>query len=189
MKTEFFLDLGDDINFLKDSFPELEFNLHKAKVNECSFFSVISCCIDNEETIECLWERINNLIGAEYLPTLNDFSSWNIYFILLSPQKISNPLKYTIENDTFFVRKIIFDNQIKCVKKDHVAKLLNDHILGDDIDVSPVSNQVVQSEPNYSPITQSLLNTNLPLGRINNDKKRRNTWLDKVILEVDNHEI
>jgi len=188
MRTEFHLDLGININFLKDSFPELEFNLYKAKINEHSFFSVISCCIDNEEILDLFWERINNLIGAEYLPTLNDFSSWNMYLALLSPHKIGNALKYTIENDTFFMRKIIFDNQIEHLKNEHISNLLNDYILGDDIQADPLSSQVVLSEPKYSLVTQKLLTAKLSLDRTKSDKELRNAWLDNAILEVDNHE-
>ncbi|ABX51721.1 conserved hypothetical protein (plasmid) [Shewanella baltica OS195] len=189
MRTEFYLDLGVNINFLKDSFPELEFNIYKAKINENSFFSVITCCIENEEILDRFWERINNLIGAEYLPTMNDFSSWNMYLALLSPNKIGSYLKYTIENDTFFVRKIIFDNQIEHLKNDHIAKLLNDHILGDDIQVDTHPNQVVLSEPKYSLVTLNLLNAKIPLGGTKSEKDMRNAWLDNAILEVNSHEI
>lgn len=85
MRTEFYLDLGVNINFLKDSFPELEFNIYKAKINENSFFSVITCCIENEEILDRFWERINNLIGAEYLPTMNDFFKLEYVFSIIIP--------------------------------------------------------------------------------------------------------
>lgn len=189
MKVKFCLDSGVDINFLKDSFPELDFYLFKAKIDDFSFYSVISCYVDNEETLKNIWERINNLVGAEYLTIMSDFSSWNIYLAFLSSNKIGNALKYTIENDTFFVRKIIFDNQSEQLAKEQLENLFNNQILGGDIRVDMLINLVELNGPKYSRVTQNLLNAKLPLGRTNKDKDLRNAWLDSAILEVSNHEI
>ena len=152
--------------------------------------SAFSCRIENDEMLERLWSRINNLIGTEYQTQLDDeFSSWNIYLVFFTPQRISNALKYTIENDTFFVRKVVFDSQLVQLEKEHIAAYFNDHILGKDIKVESLSIKGVISQPKYSSITQSLLRAKLPLGRTTNEKKSRDVWLDKAILEVDNNEV
>lgn len=177
-------------SFLNMAFPSVDFSLYQANFKDNAFMSVVSCHIDSGKKLELLWSRINNLIGTEFQTKLDDeFSRWNIYLVFFISQKISNALKYTIENDTFFVRKIIFDNQLAYLGKDHIAKCLNDHILGDDIHVKTLSSQVALTEPKYLPITQNLLNAKLPLGHTKNEKDIRNLWLNNAILEVGNHEV
>ena len=190
MQNEFILGAGEDIEFLKTAFPEVEFNLYRAMVKENVFMSAFSCRIENEEILEQLWSRINSLIGAEYqTQLLDEFSSWNIYLAFFIPKQVSNVLKYNIENDTFFVRKIVFDSNLEDLEKEVIAINLNSHILGKDISIESQSIQEVISVPEYSSITKRLLSTKLPLGRTGNDKKLRQAWLDKAILEVDNDEI
>lgn len=190
MNSDFVLVDDQKVDFLSVAFPEADFSLHQAVVAGNIFMSVFSCRIDSEEVLECLWSRINNLIGTEYQTKLDDeYSSWNIYLVFFTSQKISNALKYTIENDTFFVRKIVFDNQLSELKEEHLAGYFNDHILGKDILVESSSMLEVLSEPEYSSITQSLLRANISLGRTKKDKELRAGWLDKAILEVDSYEI
>ncbi|MFT5813659.1 MAG: hypothetical protein ACI9VT_001412 [Psychroserpens sp.] len=190
MNSDFVVVNDQEVDFLSVAFPEADFSLHKAAVAENIFMSVFSCCVESEKILERLWIRINNLIGTEYQTKLDDeYSSWNIYLVFFTSQKISNALKYTIENDTFFVRKIVFDNKLLELKEGHIAGYINDYILGKDILVNSISMQEVLSEPTYSPITQSLLRANIPLGLTKKDKESRKAWLDKAILEVDSYEV
>jgi hypothetical protein len=186
MKSDFILMPDKEVDFLVNAFPEVDFSLYQAIVGENAFMSAFSCRVKNEETLERFWNRINNLIGTEYQTKLDDeFSGWNIYLTFFIPEKISNALKYTIENNTFFVRKIVFDSKFIQREKEQAATYLNNHILGKDIIIEPLLFQEVISEPNYSLTTQKLLNAKLPLGRSASDKASRQVWLDKAILEVD----
>jgi hypothetical protein len=190
MNSDFVVVDDKEIGFLSVAFPEADFSLHKAVFAENIFMSVFSCRVDSEKLLECLWSRINNLIGTEYQTKLDDeYSSWSIYLVFFATQKISNALKYTIENDTFFVRKIVFDNQLLELKEEHIARYFNDHILGKDILVDSTSMEKELIEPTYSPITQSLLRANIPLGLANKDKGLREAWLEKTILEVGSYEV
>ncbi|MEY8198115.1 MAG: hypothetical protein RPS47_02625 [Colwellia sp.] len=190
MKSNIYFETFEEgIEFIKASFPEVEFNLFKAFIGESEFLSGFSCWVESEEVLENTWSRITSLIGTEYQSKLaDDFSSWNIYLAFFTPKKISNALKYTIENDTFFVRKIVFDSQTVQLEKDHIGKYLNDHILGKDIRVDSISLQGDESEPKYTSITQSLLNAKLPLSNAPKDKQLREAWLDSEFLKVDNDE-
>ncbi len=190
MLPKFDLDPDYDMKFLNRAFPDVEFNLYKALIDGKSFLSVFSCWIESEELLEQFWNRINNLIGIEYQTTLeDDFSSWNIYLALFIPNKVSNALKYNIENDTFFMRKVVFDNKPAPLSKDNIPTYLNNHILGKDIRIEASLNQDTIQDSSFSSITQSLLAMNLPLGRTDNEKKSREAWLDKIILEVGKNEV
>lgn len=190
MHKEFVVDTSnEDVDLISASFPEAKFTLFKAFVNNDAFLTGLSCWFENEEVLEKLWSRINNFVGAEYQSKLeNEFSSWNIYLVFFISKKISNSLKYTVENDAFFMRKIIFDNQLVAPEKEHIAKYLNDHILGKNINVECFLATTVADKPQYSSITQSLLNAKLSLGNSPEDKQSRKAWLDNAILEVDENE-
>jgi hypothetical protein len=191
MHSDFILDTSNEyIDLIKASFPQVKFTLYKALVSNDVFLSGLSCWVENEEVLESLWSRINSLVASEYQTKLDDdFSSWNIYLAFFTDKKISNALKYTIENDTFFVRKIVFDNQLVELKEEKIAGYFNDHILGKDILVDSVSMKKVLIDPEYSPITQSLLRANIHLGPAKKDKELREAWLDKAILEVGSYEV
>lgn len=193
MKTKFILQPHNDIEFLNSAFPEVEFSLYQAKVHKedtNAFLSVFACWINNEEMLEQLWSRINSLIGAEYQVNLqDDFSSWNIYLVFFMPQKLSNRLKYTIENETFFVRKLVVDGKLKQPDPLKIATYLNNHILGEDIIPEQQPDQATANELQYSAMTQNLLTAKLALGRTAADKTSREVWLNNAILGIKDNEI
>jgi hypothetical protein len=190
MNNEFVLGVGNDTEFLTAAFPEVEFNLYKVKVKENSFFSAFSCWVDSEEVLAQLWSRISDLIGTEYQTKLEtEFSSWNIYLAFFVPNQISNALKYNIENDTFFVRKIVFNRELSHLEKHSIPKCLSDHILGKDINLEARSIQEVTNTPKYSSTTQSLLTSKLPLGKAVHEIELREAWLEQTILEIGEDEI
>ncbi|QUM90559.1 hypothetical protein HWV03_18060 [Moritella sp. 36] len=205
MLPKFVLEQDYDMKLLNLEFPDVEFNLYQALIGGKSFLSAFSCWIENEEILEQFWNRINNLIGIDYQTKLEDeFSSWNIYLVFFIPTTVSNSLKYTIENDTFFMRKIVFDSKLKSLNKDKFSAYLDDHILGKDIYIEqPSSQNVINSSiyssvtqdlfamnnSIYSSVTQDLLAMNISLGKSRDEKRMRGAWLDKIILEVENDEV
>jgi hypothetical protein len=191
MKTEFALESECDIEFLRLAFPKVEFNLYRAIVGENSFLSVFTCWVENEELLEQFWSRINCLIGTEYQTKLqNEFSSWNIYLAFFIPAEVSNALKYNIENETFFMRKVVFDSKEKALDKVNISTYLNNHILGKDIRIEQRSNQEADDdESSYSFVTQKLLADKLPMSKARDDKEFRERWLNKVISEVNIDEV
>ena len=98
------------VEFLSTEFPDVNFKLFQSYINHSAYFSVFYCTLADEILLQQLWKRINNLISIEYQTQIeDDFTRWNIYLVFSIPMKISNSLKYLIENDTYFMRKIIND--------------------------------------------------------------------------------
>jgi hypothetical protein len=190
MMNDFMLNDSIDIGFLKSAFPEYEFNLYQAIVNEGCFMTAISCCVANESVLEKTWSRINNLIGTEYqTKLLEEYSRWNIYLVFFMTDQVDNALKYAIENDTVFLRKIVCDTDIVEPREVGLKKYINDHILGKDIALESKS---IPSKGPFTPLsstTKSLLMAKLPLGRGVEDSLRRKAWLDSAILKVVSNEI
>tara|TARA_R110002049_G_scaffold286358_1_gene468124 strand:+ start:3570 stop:4151 length:582 start_codon:yes stop_codon:yes gene_type:complete len=193
MKTEF-VTTNENTNFLKDAFPDVKFEFYKANIPEIdtskAFFTAFVCHINTEHTLAKVWRRINNLIGAEYQSKLNEeFSSWNIYVVFLVKEPVSNIEKYKIENDTFFVRKLVCDNLKDSFMSFTTTEFLNNIIFGADID--PINdNQSTQlSKFQYSDVGERLLNEKLPFSKAPNDKSLRTTWLSKEISRIESNEV
>lgn len=62
----------------------------------------------------------------EYLR--DDFKRWNVYFIYLTEEPVTKELKYKIENDTFFARKIVEDSYTSELTDENIEKLIVEHI-------------------------------------------------------------
>lgn len=58
------------------------------------------------------WEKLINNISFSFQSKLKlDIEKWNIYTIFLVQEKVSDNLKYRIEQDKFATRKIILDSK------------------------------------------------------------------------------
>lgn len=109
-----------------------KFNLKSAKTYQSesnSNFIVLFAEEKNNACLEKNWDEINNII-SEYLEEFisNNFTRWNIYIIYLLSDKVTKELKYKIENDTFFARKIVEDGYKFQSTDENNAKLISKHI-------------------------------------------------------------
>jgi hypothetical protein len=78
---------------------------------EVSFGGLIPVFFVKYKDENCLaegWEALTASIAVNFQTNLeSEFSTWNIYIFFILPVRISNSLKYKIENDTFSSRKIV----------------------------------------------------------------------------------
>ena len=108
----------------KKEFPSATVVVQKLNVGGSQIHSVFVGNLDVEE-LKNDWVRITNFIAIQYQSNLNtDYERWNLYLFFLLPNGINIPddLKYTIENNTFFSRKIIEDASLS------VEALINKHV-------------------------------------------------------------
>lgn len=114
-----------------------KFNLEDAKIyNDTSIGKFIIAFIDekNEQNLNSNWKNINNLL-SEYLEEfINDkCTRWNVYIVYLVNANIKLELKYKIENNTFFARKIVEDNYTLDLSDKNIKNLISNHISFDDL--------------------------------------------------------
>lgn len=173
------------VELLSTAFPDVNFKLFQAYIDDSAYFSVFYCTLADEGLLQQLWKRINSLISVEHQTKIeNDFTCWNIYLVFSIPMKISNSLKYLIENDTYFMRKIVDD----CNNGKEIASYLDNYILGKDISFGP-SEIPKEVEIQYSQITLDLLSADLPLNRSQENQKARDEWLNGLLQGIDSNEI
>ncbi len=120
-----------------------KFNLKNSKVYQSSTknsFIVIFIQEKSNVNLKNNWDEINNVI-TEYLEEFisYEFIRWNIYIIYLLHEPAMDELKYKIEMDTYFTRKIVEDNYILDLSDENIKKLISNHITFDDLDIENIT--------------------------------------------------
>lgn len=154
-----------NLDFLKKFANEIEFSFFHSD-DDRHFISCFVAHFPNNQTCEELWQAINNEIAIEYQSSLqDDFLSWNIYLILVTPSPMKKRLKYRIENDRFALRKIVLTGPAFSFKSNSIVQeALENSILGKDLKLSDADDGL-DEEPEKSNRFREFLSTfsKLPL--------------------------
>ena len=89
-----------------------------------------------------------------------------------------NQTVWKIENDKFFVRKLVLDGEENINKEKDVSKYLNNHILDNDITIHELQKEASSDEYSYSDTAKRLLSENIP--RINIKKPNKFNKIDSL---------
>lgn len=164
---------------------DIDLSLFKANFGE-SYISCFFFRAPDEEKIKENWLNISSSIAALYQTRLpDDYSVWNIYFILICAGSVSRDLQYKIENDKFSMRKIVRSNCTITDNSDAIA-LINDEILGSSLEPSLLKN-TPELEPRLASNLQSLLAEfgNIPSDNKAESRARRVELLDFLLQRID----
>lgn len=83
----------------------------------------------NSNILHNNWTKLNSMLSElldEYLDS--SFKKWNVYILYITIDKVSKELKYKIENNTFFARKIVEDSYTFELADENIEKLIAEHI-------------------------------------------------------------
>lgn len=104
------------------------------KTNFVSDFYVVFCRFNKEAELKSLWDKLNSVISAELSCDFkNDFERWNLYFFYLCEKKVKDSIKYQIENDKYFSRKIVIDESRLKLTSESIEYLISKNIINDDL--------------------------------------------------------
>lgn len=121
-----------NITFLSREFKDIAFSLLDSNDDQ-ALISCFVCRFHNLSHLEKNWTKIASMIAVNYQACLkNEFAAWNIYLSFFCEFKVPIQLKYEIENDTYFMRKIVVDN-IPTMSSEDMVGYFNDEILGYDL--------------------------------------------------------
>ncbi|EKN5949060.1 hypothetical protein DVQ81_04405 [Yersinia enterocolitica] len=131
-----------EIDYLNKEFPTEKFSLYSTDGD--SKISCFVCWIDSCEILSRNWKGIVSFIAGSYQTSLTEkYSVWNIYVVFMCKDSVSKQIKYRIENDRFAMRKIIYDIDNYYENLDEIEKILNNDILGFDLNLqTPDSNDI-----------------------------------------------
>lgn len=151
--------LTDDLqNALNNKFPNIPFEYRE--VNFGGTIPAFFINIKEEESLRSQWKTVTEFIAINFQSSLkNEFSVWNIYLFFITPDSISDELKYVIENDTFSSRKIVITPEIG------IDAIIKEHILNSDLRIIPtIINHEAPFAPN--PIIWEFINQIPPKKRV-----------------------
>lgn len=99
--------------------------------------------IKDEENLRGQWKAVTEFIAINFQSSLkNEFCVWNVYLFFITPDVISDELKYVIENDTFSSRKIVIAPELE------IDAIIKEHILNTDLNITPT---IVKQEAPFAP--------------------------------------
>lgn len=110
-----------------------------------------------------LWEEINSEIALCFQIELEKpIDRWNIYLVFLSSEIIESDLKYTIEQNKYCTRKIIYDG-VKIEGKEYTEKYIDKKLFElkfkSDIDISKkrisIKNSIKKTNPKLIKIIEN----------------------------------
>jgi len=114
-----------------------EYNLNSLKVIKYDENTIIIFIdIKTNKSLEKEWKNINNILSEDiddFLETF--FMRWNVYCIYIIEDDVTKELKYKVENNTFFARKIVEDNYTLDLSEENIKNLISSHISFDDLDI------------------------------------------------------
>ncbi|MGI2800890.1 ABC-three component system middle component 1 [Photobacterium damselae] len=145
------------------------------KTNFVSDFYVVFCRFSTEAELKSLWDKLNSVISAELgCDFKNDFERWNLYFFYLCEKKVKDSVKYQIENDKYFSRKILIDDSKLKLTSESIKHLISKNIINDDLILSGY-----KKNEKMSYTSNSIVYNLIDLEKIN-DKKDSEKLFDEV---------
>lgn len=91
----------------------------------------------NSNNLQNNWTKINSVFSElldEYLDS--SFKKWNVYILYIATDKVSKELKYKIENNTFFARKILKDSYSLQLSDENIQNLISEYINFTDLKIN-----------------------------------------------------
>lgn len=164
------------LNFVEKKIPGnllTEFEDYNASVYSVKLSNqedeIVAFCVqfNDQSTLESNWSRLNNAIAADFQSNLtSEFSAWNIYLVIWCKQRVSKSIKYKVENDKAFIRKLVIDNCQLPDSSSYMTQYLDALLLGKDL-LQVVDSEVVETEPyNLSRFTRLLIESESNINNI-----------------------
>jgi hypothetical protein len=181
----------ENIDFLDELFPQFMPQLSKTEL--VGTISVFSFFFEDENQLSDNWESITSSIGSYYQSEFEDeekeFERWNIYILFIVKETVSTQLKYKIENDKFSSRKIVQDKMMNILDKDSIHRLIEEHIINNDLDDSIFENHETynskSSYSNNSKIYGLIENSHLTVSGKGTDKEGVENLYQQIIKEIE----
>lgn len=132
----------------------------------------------NGAILDSIWKRINSVLSeylAEYLDS--SFKKWNVYILFIVIDTVSKELKYEIENNKFFARKIVEDSYHGQLTDENIEKLISKYITINDLSIG--KEELIAEE--YSSISEIFL-------QLKNKDAVNNIQIDEILKLLENEE-
>jgi hypothetical protein len=186
-----------DLNFLTEYSEFWQFSVYEIHMGDKGDCITAFCAnTTNKDTLERDWQEVTDCINNEYLTGVDsDFEHWNSYLLFIVDEKIikSDGLLFQIENDKFYMRKIVEHNVQGDISEDQIITMLDRKILSAGISYpviaqpDQVSNNRMLAKPELI-YQESLIAIEMLVDMTNAAKTQRQKWLVNELERVKKNE-
>ncbi|WP_120512415.1 ABC-three component system middle component 1 [Photobacterium salinisoli] len=184
--------MKNDISFEENhSFSDLvpDYNIRKfvLSCNMTMSAKVNAFCLvfEKESDLKEQWEDIADVLNYEYLSAneTTEFERWNNYLIFIVTGETSLETKYEIENDKFYMRKLVLELSTKSeeILKEKTIEFLNNRLLLRNFDLSNNTSNNDKWKELLGGYSKSITSENITFGRDRVSKDARVDWINRML--------
>lgn len=157
--------------------------------NDASRLTAFCCTVSGDLLLKETWREVSDCISHDYLTTaVSDFEYWNSYLVFFCSVEVPKALKYEIENDKLYMRKLVekkpasWDN---ATPDKEIIEILNRRLLLSHIDLSGFKNEDTPASPLLSKWGQSVVDEKVPSDpRREASKNARQVWIKAALMDA-----
>lgn len=154
--------------------------------NNAFNLTAFCCSVSSDFPLKEKWREVSDCISYDYLTgEISDFEHWNSYLVFICSVDVPKALKYEIENDKLYMRKLverkpaIWDD---ATPEKAIIEMLNRRLLLSHVNLSGYKNEDTPVSPLLSKWGQSVVDEKIPSDpRREVSKQARAAWI-KVAL-------
>jgi len=184
MKNDIFFEENNSFSNLVPDYNIRKFFL-SCNITTSAKVNAFCLVFENESDLKEQWEDIADVLNYEYLSAndTTEFERWNNYLIFVVTDETSLETKYEIENDKFYMRKLVIDFSIGNIEmlKEKTITFLNNKLLLRNFHLSDDSSNNDKWKESLGEYSKSITSENITFGRDRHSKDARVDWINRVL--------
>ena len=186
-----------NLEFLSEFSKNWKINVYEISMGmEDDYITAFCARTSSKDTLQSDWLALTDSINNGYLTGVDsDFLHWNSYLLFIVDEEIlkSDGFEFEIENDKFYMRKIVEHNVQSSINEEEIIRLLNRKILSTEIEYPPISETSLKPCENLltKPVLiyqDSLIDKKFSVGMTDAAKEQREQWLVNELNRVEINE-
>ncbi|TKF11264.1 hypothetical protein FCV66_17930 [Enterovibrio norvegicus] len=184
--------MKNDISFEENhSFSDLvpDYDIRKfvlsCNMTKSAILNAFCLVFEKESDLKEQWEDIADILNYEYLSTneTTEFQRWNNYLIFVITGEVSLETKYEIENDKFYMRKLVVElsNESEDMLKEKTIAFLSNRLLLRNFDLSNNSYNNEKWKESLGEYSKSITSEKITFGRDKTSKDARVDWINRIL--------
>lgn len=184
MKNDIYFEENHSLSDLVSDYDIRKFVL-SCNITTSAKVNAFCLVFEKESDLKEQWEEISDVLNYEYLSTseTSEFERWNNYLIFVVTSEVSLETKYEIENDKFYMRKLVIELSTESEKmlKEKTIAFLNNRLLLRDFDLSNNSSNNEKWKESLGEYSKSITSENITFGRDKISKGARVDWINRML--------
>ncbi len=157
--------------------------------NHGSKLTAFCCSVSSDLLLKEKWREVSDCISYDYLTgEISDFEHWNSYLVFICSFDVPKALKYEIENDKLYMRKLVEKKPAgsdDATSEKSIIEMLNRRLLFSHIDLSGYKNENTSIPPLLSKWGQGVIDEKISSdSRKEHSKNAREVWIKAALTDA-----